>query len=208
MSSRSGGACSARRLAALAIVFLVGLVAACEFPFGLRDSELPSGTSTRILEATEPINVKININRCINNRDAMSYESQIAEDFVFAADPRDSAYLEQTYPGIFAGWGAEVERDVMEYMLDNGRCSVSSLALGDSTIVEEGSTEYSITYKYDLSLVLSGEFLYYKGEARFYMRKESSDNLWRLSRWEDSRLQDSERDTWGILRGVLRDKTK
>jgi hypothetical protein len=208
MYSRQGGAWSARRLLALALVFMAGLVASCEFPFGLRDSELSSGTSTRILEATEPVNVKININRCINNRDAMSYESQIADDFVFAADPRDSAYLEQTYPGIFAGWNASVERDVMEYMLDNGRCSVSSLALSDSSIVDDSSTEFSITYKYDLSLVLSGEFLYYKGEARFYMRKESSDNLWRLYRWEDSRLQDSERDTWGILRGILRDKTK
>jgi hypothetical protein len=193
---------------ALAWVSLAVAVASCEFPFALRTSELPSGTSTVTLERTEPLNVKININRCINKRDAMTYESQISEDFVFVADPRDSAYLEETYPGIFAGWDATVELDVMEYMLDNGRCSVSSLALSDSTIVEDSDTEFSITYRYDLSLLLSGDFLYYVGEARFYMRKESSDNLWRLYRWEDSRLQDTERDTWGILRGILRDKTK
>jgi hypothetical protein len=173
--------------------------------FSLRDSEEPTGSSTQLIPATQALDVRSNILRAINNKDAISYETQLAEDFTFVADPIDVATVEQTYPGAFADWTLAVESAVMEYMLDEVRCDLSILGLSDSTVIEETESLYSIQYAYSFLVILNDEPLQaYSGQARLLMRKEATDNLWRLYRWEDIRAEGSEDDTWGILRGRIR----
>jgi hypothetical protein len=180
------------------------LLAASCGAFSLRDSEEPTGSSTQLLPTTQPLVVRSNIWRSINNGDAISYETQLSEDFTFVADPIDVATVEQTYPGAFANWTVEVESAVMEYILDAVRCDLSILGLSDSTVVEETEGLYTIQYNYSVIFILDNEFQSYAGQARLVMRKETSDNLWYLYRWEDIRLEGSEDDTWGILRGRIR----
>jgi hypothetical protein len=179
------------------------LAAACD-AFSLRDSEDPTGSSTQLIPATQPLDVVSNIWRSINNSDAISYETQLSGDFTFVADPIDVATIEQTYPGAFDDWTAEVESAVMEYILDPARCDLSILSLSDSTVIEDTDDLYSIRYAYSFILILNSEFSAYTGEVWFGMRKATTDNLWYLYRWEDTRVEGSENDTWGILRGRTR----
>jgi hypothetical protein len=194
---------SSKALLAAAVAALV-LTASCEFPFSLRDSEEPTGVSTQLIPTTRPLDVRSNIWRSINNGDAISYGSQLAGAFAFTPDPIDQAALEQTYPGAFADWTADVERSVMEYALDPVRCSLSILSLSDSTVLEETETSYSIRYTYSVIFIIDDEFQAYAGQARLMMIKKPDDNLWYLEKWEDIRVEGSEKETWGILKGRIR----
>jgi len=194
---------SSKALLAAAVAALV-LTASCEFPFSLRDSEEPTGVSTQLIPTTRPLDVRSNIWRSINNGDAISYGSQLAGAFAFTPDPIDQAALEQTYPGAFADWTADVERSVMEYALDPVRCSLSILSLSDSTVLEETETSYSIRYTYSVIFIIDDEFHTYAGQARLMMIKKPDDNLWYLEKWEDIRVEGSEKETWGILKGRIR----
>jgi len=51
--------------------------------------------------------------------------------------------------------------------------------------------------------VLNNDWKHVSGEARFFMRKEPRDNLWRIFRWEDIKPQSPQADTttWGWLKG-------
>lgn len=184
---------------------LVGvlLAAACD-AFSLRDSEEPTGISTQLIPATQPLDVRSNIWRSINNSDAISYETQLSEDFTFVPDPIDRATVEQTYPGAFDDWTLAVESAVVGYLLDAARCDLSILGLGDSTVIDDTERLYSIRYAYSLILILGAPLETYAGEAQLFMRKETTDNLWYLYKWEDIRMEGSEKDTWGILRGRIR----
>lgn len=199
---------SSKALLAAAVAALV-LTASCEFPFSLRDSEEPTGVSTQLIPTTRPLDVRSNIWRSINNGDAISYGSQLAGAFAFTPDPIDQAALEQTYPGAFADWTADVERSVMEYALDPVRCSLSILSLSDSTVLEETETSYSIRYAYSVLLIIEDDFIEddfqaYSGQARLMMIKKPDDNLWYLEKWEDIRVEGSEKETLGILKGRIR----
>jgi hypothetical protein len=201
MCSNSG---SRSALAPVGLGLAVLLLVSCEFPFSLRQTAEPTGSSTQLVPTTQPLDVRKNIFRCINNRDAISYGTQLADDFTFVADPIDVAQLEQTYPGAFQDWTVDVERRVVEYLLDDARCSLSILGFADSTILEETDNTYSIQYDYSFALILDGDVHTYSGAARLFMRKQSEDNLWRLYKWEDIRLEGTADDTWGIIKGTTR----
>jgi hypothetical protein len=200
-----------------AVVFGVALscallTASCEFPFSLRDSESPTGTSVRIQVTTDPGFVRTNVWRCLVNREPTPYGDQITDDFAFVTDPRDAAALEQTYGGDFSGWDGKVDKDLMSYLLDHERCNVVSCipripgdreCLPDSTVLENAETLCSIQYTYKFMFVLFSSWTYISGEARLSMRKEAKDNLWRIFKWEDIKPQSPQGDTltWGMLKG-------
>jgi len=195
---------SMRLAVAPVLLALLLLAASCEFPFSLRDSELPTGSSTQIVQATEPGAVLSNVVNSIKNRDASPYGAQLAPDFVFVADQIDVAALEQNYPGVFSNWDVTVERDVTNYMLDNARCTLGILSFADQTEIENTATIYMVQVSYYLTLKLVGVLQGYSGQARIFMRKAVDDNLWHIYRWEDIKLQDAQRDTWGLIRGRIR----
>ena len=179
------------------------LVVSCD-AFSLRDSEQPTGSSTQLIPATQPLAVRGNVWRSINNGDAISYGTQLSEDFTFVPDPMDEAQVEQIYPGAFDDWTLAVEEAVIGYILDAARCDLSILGFSDSTVVEETEDLYTIQYAYSAIFILDTELQTYAGEARLLMRKESADNLWYLYKWEDIRMEGSDNDTWGVLRGRIR----
>jgi len=195
---------SMRAAVAPALLVLLALAASCEFPFSLRDSELPTGSSTQIIPATEPGALLSTLINSIENRDASSYGAQLAADFIFVADQIDVAALEQYYPGVFSNWDVTVERDVTNYMLDNARCTLGLLSFADQAEIENTATIYTVQLSYQLNLKLVGVLQGYSGQARIFMRKAVDDNLWHIYRWEDIKLQDAQRDTWGLIRGRIR----
>lgn len=215
MPSRASGSRAASRWASwLGRAGLVGLVAAatgatlmlagCEFPFSVRDSEKPIGSATSVVPATEPGAVLTNLIVCVNDRKANFYIEQMTEDFIFTADPIDAATLERDYPGIFNDWTLEVESRVMGYLLDAGRCTFASLDLSNQVPLEQPTdTTYSCQVDYALALLLNADSQNYAGQARLFMRK-TADNLWHIYRWEDIRPQGAQFDTWGILKGRTR----
>jgi hypothetical protein len=202
---------ASRRAAAMGLALGLGLaataclVAGCgEFPFQVGDSQKPIGSATQVIPATEPSAVLSNLVFCFNDQKASMFLDQLTEDFVFIADEIDVAALEQTYPGIFDGWTLDVESRVTQYMLDAGRCTFASLALsGEVQLEQPTDSTYSGQLNYAIALLLNADSQTYMGKARLFMRK-SSDNLWRIYRWEDIRPQDAQFDTWGILRGRIR----
>lgn len=195
-----------------AAVLCVLLAASCEFPFSLRDSEDPSGTSIKIQMTTDPGFVRTNVWRCYINREPTPYGDQITDDFVFVTDPRDAAALEQTWGGDFGEWDGTVDKELTAYILDDARCTVvwcipktaeDRQCIPDSTVLENTETLSSIQYTYKFTFVLYGDWKHIAGEARLSIRKESKDNLWRIFKWEDIKPQSPQADTmtWGMLKG-------
>jgi hypothetical protein len=199
-------------LACAALVF----AASCEFPFSLRDSEPSTGSTIKIVDPTDPGVVRTNMWRCYLGRDATFYNEQLVPDFVFFLDPIDAAELQQTYGGDFSQWDVTTERDLTTYLLDGARCSLvlcvsknltDVQCIPDSTVLENTETMSTIQYSYRFNIILYNVFTHVSGQARLFIRKEPSDNLWHMYKWEDIRPQ-SETDrgdtlTLGMLKGQL-----
>ena len=208
MSSRGVLGAIACSLALLSLLVTVS----CEFPFSLRGSEESTGTAVNIQQTTDPGFVRTNIWRCYLGREPGPYGDQISDDFVFVTDPIDAAALEQANGGDFSEWDGTVDKELTEYLLDRARCTLvlcvakdsgDRECLPDSTVQENTETLCTIQYSYKFSFVLNNDWKHVSGEARFFMRKEPRDNLWRIFRWEDIKPQSPQADTttWGWLKG-------
>ena len=192
----------------------IALVAAASC-FSLRPSEPSTGIKIKTIDPTDPGVVRTNTWRCYLGRDATFYNDQLVSDFIFSVDPIDAAELEQTYGGDFSQWDVVTEKDITAYMLDGARCTLvlcipdsgEAQCIPDSTVLENAETSCTIQYDYRFTIILYNVFTHVAGEARLYIRKEPSDNLWHMYKWEDIRPQ-SETDrgdtlTLGMLKGQL-----
>ena len=216
MFSREGRAVWTRFIfISLGCAALVAM-ASCEFPFSLRGSEPSEGNRVKTIDPTDPGVVRTNTWRCYLGRDATFYNEQLVNDFIFSVDPIDAAELQQTYGVDFSQWDVATEKDITAYMLDGARCSlvlcISSgpadpQCIPDSMVLENTETAATIQYNYKFTFLLYSQFTHVAGQVRLFIRKEPSDNLWHLYKWEDIRPQ-SETDrgdtlTLGMLKGQL-----
>lgn len=210
--SSSGVGMGTRGAIALGLAAVALLAVSCEFPFALRDSEHQTGTSIRIDLTTDPGLVRGNIWRCYIKKEPSPYSEQLSDDFVFVTDPVDAAELEQTYAGDYSEWNGKTDKDLTAYLLNDSRCNLvlcipkddeDDECLPDSTVQETTETLCTIQYSYKFTFVLYSARKHVAGEARFYMRKEPKDNLWRMYKWEDIKPQSAEGDTitFGMLKG-------
>jgi hypothetical protein len=208
MSSRGVLGAIACSLALLSLLVTVS----CEFPFSLRDSEQSTGTAVNIQLTTDPGLVRTNIWRCYLGREPGPYGDHLSDDFVFVTDPIDAAALEQAHGGDFSEWDGTVDKKLTEYLLDHARCTLvlcdatdsgDRECIPDSTVQEKTATLCTIQYSYKFIFVLNDDWKHVSGEARFFMRKDPRDDLWRIFRWEDIKPQSPQADTttWGWLKG-------
>jgi hypothetical protein len=197
--------------ALIVCVLLASILASCVFE--PRDSEEPppdSGGGGYVLPQ-EPKTVISNMKTIMERGESANYPDLFSEDFYFVPDPDDVITLENVYgPGIFDSWYKNVETGVMDRLFD--RQTWANLRLPDSTetVREDTDSTYSVQYDYRLE-ILEEHWTIYQGTVIFRMRRDPSDNLWYIFRWDDFRTGASEAEgvegTWGILKGEIRATT-
>jgi hypothetical protein len=174
------------------------------------DPDQVSGGSDYVLPQ-EPEIVVSNLINVLRALDSGNYQDLFTEDFGFIPDREDVQFMDSYYgPGIYSGWDKRLETTVTDRLFD--RVPVKDgieLTLVDTTVVRDTDEAYEVYHGYKLE-ILQDEWITYEGIARFYMRKDPSDNLWYIYLWEDSRLEgstDSDNATWGLLKGEIRATT-
>jgi hypothetical protein len=190
-------------------ILLVLLLASCGIFEPRKSQEPPAGAGATYVLPQEPGLVISNMVNVVNELQSVEYQDLFTDDFEFVPDPRDVLTLENYYPGIFDDWGKAVEVSIGERLLD--RITGALLAFEDTLVVFESESDYQVAHKYKLEILEEywKPWKKYRGQALFYMRKEPSDNLWYIYRWEDygTEATDSVDGTWGMLKGVTRATT-
>jgi hypothetical protein len=187
-------------------VLLIGLLlfsAGCENPFSTRDAEPPS---VRRGTWEEPIfydAVLRNLTNAYNEQIIDNYTDSISEDFRFVPDPEDDA----RYPGVFDDWGFEQERDVTGLIFSSGTGAFIDLALADTTMevtfYPSGDTvRAEVIYSLGVEQVLVTAPQEMAGRAVFYV-SETTGNIWKVYRWEDSKADYPDSSSWGELKAAF-----
>lgn len=197
------------------IGLILGFLVTPSCVFEPRDTQPPpeGQTGEDIQMAQDPEVVIDNLIRVIYRLDSANYPDLFSEDFAFVPDPEDVDFMNNHYgPGIYLGWDKVVETTMTDRLFDRIQLKAGAeLTLLDTTVSEETDTTYVVYHGYFLETLPKGAtWKFFSGEARFHLRKDPSDNLWYMFRWEDFRLDDvpdSVNGTWGLLKGEIRATT-
>jgi hypothetical protein len=203
---------SHRRRSLMTWVILMTLMATSCGIFEPRESEEPDQIvgGSEYEPAQEPEAVVRNLIKVIQGLDSVNYRDLFSEDFGFVPDPEDVQFMDNHYgPGVYLDWNENVETTVTERMFD--RINSARLAFTDTTVAVDTDSAYVVYHGYLLQILPKyGGWTPYEGIAHFHMRKDPSDNLWYIYRWDDFRLEgasDNENATWGLLKGEIRATT-
>jgi hypothetical protein len=199
-----------RRLLVVAGIAVALGLASCD-TFSVRDSEDPEGSGgvDEYVDPYEPELVISNLVNSVEDQNAFNYDKLFTEDFVFVPDPTDVLELENYYPGVYADWDVEAERQVGQHMLDRGQAANALLSFVERDDDKTDST-YVLQADYRLRIVdMQGLLESYVGTAVFHIRL-GKDGLWYIREWQDFRPEageEDEKDTWGMLKGEIRATT-
>jgi len=160
-----------------------------------------------IQPAQEPEMLISNLVTIVQALDSGNYQDLFSEDFSFVPDPEDEDFMNNHYgPGIYLNWDRPVEVIVASQLFD--RLNYALLHIEDTEVVEDTDTTYVVYHGYRLEILPRGEtWIEYSGRARFHLRMNPEDKLWKMFRWVDFRPEESPEDasgTWGLLKGEVR----
>jgi hypothetical protein len=193
------------------VILMMLVIASCGI-FEPRESQEPDQIvgGSEYEPAQEPEAVVRNFIKVIQGLDSGSYRDLFTKDFEFVPDPEDVQFMDNHYgPGVYLDWNRTVETTVTERMFD--RLNAARLAFIDTTVAVDSDSTYVVYHGYVLQILpKDGGWTRFEGIGHFYMRKDPSDNLWFIHRWDDFRLEgssDGENATWGLLKGEIRATT-
>jgi len=197
---------SSRKVGILVWLVAIGMaLAGCE-TFSVREAEEPTGSATVFEVPRNPTTVISNLINVVRNLDAINYEELFSDDFIFIPDSKDVQEFDSYYPGVLTQWGADVEVEVGNRLLDPGRVELIWLVFtGEPNVIEDSDTSYVVKNDYEITVV-GEEWEMYHGTSIFSIHLEP-DGLWYINKWEDFRPEEKPEGssgTWGILKGLTR----
>jgi len=191
-------------MAGLAVVLAV---AGCRW-FDTRDP-LPGEPETPVpwQSPTEPEIVLANMDSALIylGRGIDNYQRCLGDTFHFYPLDDDRATLEaQGKPNAYDDWDREVEREVMDLVLNSAK-SVD-LTFSDQEVIAD-EPEFKKWEEHYLLVIewLSGETGVYEGNCQMEIRIDPEQaNQWFIEKWGDVETPGQEHETWGRLRGEKR----
>lgn len=183
---------------------LVTMIMGMSCIFDTRDAKPPIIGGTACTLETPEKAFSCMAGALLKQQDA-DYERSISESFVFS--PTDEDSLDGTFTGtpVYEGWNKDVEvNDVLALLLSDAQSTV--VDFGDLTPKINKTTFVRYVVTYSLEVVMAAtptDTTVYEGIAEIDVRNEGGN--WRVTFWnETSTVPGAE--TWGFLRGILRQR--
>jgi len=187
----------------IAFLLMLSLALGCENPFATRHADPPNVRRGTWEDPSFYDAVLRNLEHSYNEQVIDNFTDSISDDFRFIPDPEDNAQ----YPGIFDDWGYEQESDITRSVFSSGSGTFIDLSLVDSTLVvtfyPSGDTvRAEVLYRLSVNQEKVSAPQNMAGRAIFYV-SETSGNVWKVYRWEDSKADFPDSSSWGELKAVF-----
>ena len=152
------------------------LIVSCWNPFAPSEGLLEGGLDLTLTEQRTPEEVLQNFRYAYIYRDSLVYSELFDTSFIFLYYDPDLG----GGTGGYSYWGLDTELRTTSSLF---RTFDHFTLVWNATIATDTSQSGTISLTKTFDLTIGGELIY--GNAVFDFREDSTENIWRISRWED-----------------------
>lgn len=191
-----------RRLAAFIGALLLFALAASGCLFDTRDAEPPLvGGITVTFDQPQKVFTGMRVG-LEDEKNFSNFERAIGDDYFFSPLPQDS--LNPTFLGspVFANWTRQVEIDAADLL--QSEADTIEVEFTPAELVSQNTfVKYDTQYNLRVVRKANGQSTTYRGKAYIGVRRIGG--VWQVVYWDEYE-PDETADSWGFLRGTLRQR--